>query len=76
MRQSGPLSDVRVAMRSKTTRGHRHIQLAAGNELKDVSESLHKKQKGWIEELKWSTRRWLKKYGEQNSGKGEMPMQQ
>ena len=52
LRSSEPLSDVKVAMRSETTRGHRPIQTVAGNELKDVSESLHKGQKGWIEEMK------------------------
>ena len=36
----------------KTTRGHRHTHIVAVSGLKDVSESLHKGQKGWIEEVK------------------------
>ena len=52
LRTSGPLSDVKVAMRSKTTRGHRHTQIVARSGLKNVSESRHKGHKGWIEEMK------------------------
>ena len=34
----GPLSDVKVAMRSKTTRMHRHTQIVAVSGLKDGSK--------------------------------------
>ena len=51
-RHSEPLSDAKVAMRSKTTKGHTHIQIVAESELKDASESFHKEQKGWTEETK------------------------
>ena len=52
LKNSEPLSDVKVAFRSKTTRGHRHIQIFAESELKDASEALLKRQKDWTEETK------------------------
>ena len=44
--------DAQVAMRSKTTRGHKPTRIVAEGESKNASESLHTEQKDWIEEMK------------------------
>ena len=49
---SEPRSDVQAAMRSGTTKEHKHTQIVAEGTLKSVSESLRMEQKGWIEEMR------------------------
>ena len=44
--------DAQVAMQSKTTREHRHTQIAAERESKNASELLRMEQKGWIDETR------------------------
>ena len=49
---SEPRLDAQVAMQSKTTKEHKHIQIAAEREAKNASEPLRMEQKGWIEEMR------------------------
>ena len=44
-------------------------QIAAECESKNASEPLRMEQKGWIEEVRWSTRRWPKRYEAESGGK-------
>ena len=48
---SEPRLDAQVAMQSKTTKVHRHTQIAAECESKNASELLRMEQKGWIGEM-------------------------
>ena len=52
LKSSEQRSDDQVAMQSKTTKEHRHTQIAAECESKNASEPLRKEQKGWIEEMR------------------------
>ena len=44
-----PLLIAQVATQSRTSNGHKLIQIIAGCELKNAPEQLHKEQKDWIE---------------------------
>ena len=44
--------DAQVAMQSKTTKEHKHTQIAAERESKNASEPLRMEQKGRIEEMR------------------------
>ena len=54
-----------VAMQSKTTKEHKHTQIAAERVLKNASEPLRMEQEGWIEEV---SDHWPKRYGEESRG--------
>ena len=75
-RSSEPLSDVKVATRSKTTRGHRHNQIVARNELKDAFESLHNGQKAWDRRNEVINEALAEEVRRAEQIKGEMPIQQ
>ena len=49
---SEPRLDAQIAMQSRTTREHKHTQIAAERESKNASEPLRMEQKGWIEEMR------------------------
>ena len=49
---SEPQLDAQAAMRSGTTKEHKHTQIVAESESKSVSEPLRMEQRDWKEEMK------------------------